>query len=62
MIRSRPNTRRRSRKRKRKRRRRKKRRSIITIITTVMEVERSPCRTALWRRKSLCRSVFVTSV
>lgn len=60
MIRSPLNTRRRSRKKRRKRRRRKRKRSITTTI--IMMVERGLCRMALWRRKSLCRSVFVISV
>lgn len=58
LIRSHPNTRR-SRKRRKKRRRRKRRRSIITVITTVTAVEMSLCRMALWKRRSLCRSVNI---
>lgn len=57
LYRSHPSTRRRSRKKRRKRRRRKRKRSIITITTTAMEVERSLCRMAPSRRRSLCRSV-----
>lgn len=57
LYRSPPSTRRRSRKKRRKRRRRKRKRSIITITTTAMEVERSLCRMAPSRRRSLCRSV-----
>ncbi len=53
------NTRRRSR-RKKRRRRRRKRRSDTTIITiTVTPEARIQCRTAPWRRRSLCRSVSI---
>lgn len=58
VYRSPPNTRRRSRKKRRKRRRRKRKRNIITITTTAMEVERSRCRMALSKRRSLCQSVL----
>lgn len=57
LYRSPPSTRRRSRKKRRKRRKRKRKRSIITITTTAMEVEKSLCRMAPSRRRSLCRSV-----
>lgn len=59
MVRSPLNTKRRSRKKRRKTKRKRRRRSIITTtIATVMAVQRSRCRTAPWRRKCPCRSVY----
>lgn len=59
MSRSPLNTKRRSRKKRRKtRRKRRRRRSITTSTSTATEVRRSRCRTARWRRKSPCRSVW----